>query len=178
MFTKPEDFTKAAAETATFLAGTAFESIERLTALNLNTTRYLIEASCSSVTALFGAKDPQAFLSLQTGLAQLALEKGVDHSRNVYEITSQTKDKYAKAVEAQIADVNGQVSGLVQKALDNAPAGSEIAVAAVKSAIAAANDAYDGLNKAAKQVTEIAEANIAAATTATINAAAKASKAA
>ena len=39
-----------------------------------------------------------------------------------------------------------------------------VAVAAVKSMLAAANSAYDNMNKVAKQATEIAEANVAAAT--------------
>jgi hypothetical protein len=34
----------------------------------------------------------------------------------------------------------------------------------VKSMLAAANSAYDNINKVAKQATEIAEANVAAAT--------------
>jgi len=57
-----------------------------------------------------------------------------------------------------------------QYAAEPPPAGSDVAVAAVKSAIAAANSAYDSMNKAAKQVAEIAEANVAAATSATVKA--------
>ncbi len=52
----------------------------------------------------------------------------------------------------------------------NAPAGSDVAIAAVKSAIAAANTAYDNMTKAAKQVGEMAETNLAAATNATLKA--------
>ena len=52
----------------------------------------------------------------------------------------------------------------LDKLVKTAPAGSEVGVAAVKSAIAAVNSAYDNLNKVAKQATEIAEANVAAAT--------------
>ena len=59
----------------------------------------------------------------------------------------------------------------------NAPAGSDVAVAAVKSMLAAANSAYDNLTKVAKQATEIAEANVSAATE-TVKGFAKAKKAA
>ena len=61
-------------------------------------------------------------------------------------------------------------AGLLDKASKSAPAGSDVAVAAVKSAIAAATSAFDNMNKAAKQVSEIAEANVAAATNATVKA--------
>ena len=44
------------------------------------------------------------------------------------------------------------------------PAGSDVAVAAVKSAMAAANQAYDAFSKATKQVAEATEATMTAAT--------------
>jgi hypothetical protein len=50
-----------------------------------------------------------------------------------------------------------------------------VAVAAVKSMLAAANSAYDNLTKVAKQATEIAEANVSAATE-TVKGLAKAKK--
>ena len=49
---------------------------------------------------------------------------------------------------------------LVDKSLKNAPAGSETAVAAVKSAVAAATSAYDNASKIAKQALDMAEANL------------------
>jgi len=52
----------------------------------------------------------------------------------------------------------------MERELRDAAAGSDVAVAAVKSMLAAANSAYDNLTKVAKQATEIAEANVAAAT--------------
>lgn len=172
---KPEEFlnsSKASLDLAVFFSNTALASIERLTALNLNAARSILEESLAISKALLGAKDLQSFLSLQSSLTQPTIEKTVAYSRNVFEITSEAKENIAKVVESKIADANNKVSGLVQKALDKAPAGSEVAVAAVKSAIAASNSAYEGINKAAKQVAEIAEANVAAATSATVKAAA------
>ncbi len=60
----------------------------------------------------------------------------------------------------------------------NAPTGSESAVALLKSTLASANNAYDSLNKAAKQAVEVAENNLAAATKATVQATEQATKAA
>lgn len=182
MFAKPEEFAKAGIETAAFFAATLLDSAERLIALNLGTARTLFEAALSHGNGLLGSRDPQAFINLHNTLTRLTMEKSVDHSRNVYEITAHTKNKLAQAVESRMSDVNNQVNGLVHQALANAPAGSEVAVAAVKSAIAAANEAYDGLNKAARQVAEMAEANLAAVAqagaSAATTAAAKARKAA
>ena len=170
MNTKPQELAKAGIDSVSFFANTAFDSIERLAALNLNAGRSLVEASFANVNALFGVKDVQSFLKLQQELAAPAIEKGLDYSRSVIAITSETKDKIAKEIESQVSVVNANVSGLVEKALASAPAGSEVAVAAAKTAIKSANEAYAGLNKAAKQAAEVAEASVSAATEATLKA--------
>jgi len=171
MFTKPEDFTKSGLNFALFYANTTFEGIERLALLNLAAARSVFEASMSNLTTLLGAKDVQSFVAIQKELAAPSIKKGMEYSRNVIAIASETKDKIAKEVETHVAETNAKVSGLVEKALESAPAGSEAAVAAVKTAIKTANEAYEGLNKAAKQAAEVAEASVAAATSATLKAA-------
>lgn len=171
MFTKPEDFAKSGFNFALFFANTTFDGIERLALLNLAAARSVFEATMSNVTTLLGAKDVQSFVSIHKELAAPSLEKGMEYSRNVIAIASETKDKLAKQVETHVAETNAKVSGMVEKALESAPAGSEVAVAAVKTAIKTANEAYEGLNKAAKQAAEVAEASVAAATSATMKAA-------
>lgn len=173
MFTTPEQFAaanKANVETMLTLANTAFASAERLAALNLNTARSFLEDGVSSAKSLLGAKDVQELLSLQSSLAQPMIEKAVAYARSVYEISSQTQEEVTKLLEGQAAEVNKGLAAALDKAAKSAPAGSDVAVAAVKSAIAAANSAYDSMSKAAKQVAEIAEANVSAATNATVKA--------
>jgi phasin family protein len=173
MFATPEQFAstnKASVETMMTLANTAFASAERVAALNLNTARSMLEDAVSNAKALLGAKDVQELISLQTALAQPAVERMVAYSRSVYEISAQTQEEFSKVFESQLTEVNRNVAAALDKAAKSAPAGSDVAVAAVKSAIAAANSAFDSMNKAAKQVAEIAEANVAAATNATVKA--------
>jgi len=183
MYTTPDQLAsanKANVETLLTLANTAFASAERLAALNLNAARTLLEESVANAKTLLGAKDAQELLSIQSSLAQPAVEKVVAYSRSIYEIASQTQEELSKVFEGQIAEINKNVASALDKAAKNAPAGSDVAVAAVKSAIAAANSAFDSISKAAKQVAEITEANVAAATNATVKAVAtpKAKKAA
>jgi len=173
MFNTPEQFAaanKASVDALLTLANTALASAERIAALNLNTARSVLEDGVANAKALLGAKDPQEFFSVQASLAQPSLEKAVAYSRSVYEISAQSKEEFAKLLEAQFADFQKQSLALLEKATKNAPAGSDIAVSAVKSAIASASSAFDSLNKAAKQVADIAEANVAAATNATVKA--------
>jgi len=49
--------------------------------------------------------------------------------------------------------------------LANAPAGSESAVAVMKNAVSAASTAFESVQKAVKQATDMAEANFNAVTT-------------
>ena len=70
-----------------------------------------------------------------------------------------------KAAEAQVADAQKKFMSLVDSAVKNAPAGTENAVALVRSAVAAANNAFESVQKAAKQAADVAEANFQAVTT-------------
>ena len=180
-FIAPEQFAasnKANVETMLTLANAAFASAERLTALNLNTARSIMEDGVANTKAMLAVKDVQELMNLQTSLAQPIVEKAVAYARSVYEITSQSQEEMGKVFEGQVAEMNKGVASALDKAAKSAPAGSDVAVAAVKSAIAAANSAYDSMSKAAKQVAEIAEANVAAATNATVKAVSTGSKAA
>ena len=179
MSINPEQFAaanKAAVDSLLSVANTALASAERIATLNLETARSVLEDSVSNAKALMGAKDPQEALSIQASLAQPSVEKAVAYSKSVYEISTETQEQLAKMVEAQFGDFQKTVAGLLDKAAKSAPAGSDVAVAAVKSAIAAASSAFDNMNKAAKQVAEMAEANVAAATNATVKAAGTATK--
>lgn len=161
---------KAGIEAMLTIANTVFASAERLAALNLNTARTMLEDGVANTKALMAAKDMQELASMQATIAQPSVEKAVAYSRSVYEIATQTQSELAKVSEAQMAEMKSAMANILDQSLKNAPAGSDAAVAAVKSAMAVASAAYDNMTKAAKQVTEIAEANVAAATSATIHA--------
>ena len=173
MSINPEQFAaanKAAVDSLLAVANTALASAERIATLNLETARSVLEDSAASAKAMMAAKDVKEAVAIQASLAQPGVEKAVAYGKSVYEISAQTQEELSKMVEAQFGDFQKTVAGLLDKAAKSAPAGSDVAVAAVKSAIAAASSAFDNMNKAAKQVAEIAEANVAAATNATVKA--------
>jgi phasin family protein len=155
---------KATVDSLLSVANTALASAERIAALNLNTARAALEDTVSGVKSVMGAKDPKEALAAQTALAQPAVDKAVAYSRSVYEITAQTQQDLAKMVEAQFSDFQKSVASMVEVATKSAPAGSEGAVAAIQSAIAAANSAFGNMSTVAKQFTDAAQANIAAVT--------------
>jgi phasin family protein len=179
MSINPEQFAaanKAAVDSLLSVANTALASAERIASLNLETARSVLEDSVSGAKALMGAKDPQEALSIQASLAQPSVEKAVAYSKSVYEISTETQEQLTKMVEAQFGDFQKNVASMLDKAAKSAPAGSDVAVAAVQSAIAAANSAFDNFRKSAKQMTELAQTNMAAATSATTKAVKKAAK--
>jgi phasin family protein len=168
MYLTPEQIAatnKANVETLIGLANTQFAALERLSALNFNVAKSAFEGSVSFTKSLLGAKDPQEFASLSATAAQPALEKAIAYSRSVYEIATQSQAELNKFVEAQAGEFNKNVVGYLDKVSKNAPAGSDVAIAAVKSALAAANSAYDSISRVTKQASELAETNFAAATT-------------
>jgi pectin methylesterase-like acyl-CoA thioesterase len=95
-------------------------------------------------------------------------EKTAAYSRHLYDIASSASADLTKSVEEQTGDAQKKFASLVDNAAKNAPAGSEAAVAMLKSSVAAANNALESVQKAVKQATEVAEANYnAVAATAT-----------
>jgi phasin family protein len=167
MYVTPEQIQaagKANVETILSLAATQFAAMEKLATLNANAVKSAFEDSLTNTRALFGAKDVQEFVNLQSTLTTPAIEKAIAYSKSVYEVATETNSEFSKVAEKRVAEWNENFSALLDKAVKNAPAGSDVAVAAVKSMIAAANSAYDNMSKVAKQTTEIAEANVAAAT--------------
>jgi len=167
MYVTPEQIqtaNKANVEALLSVAATQFAALERLASLNASAVKGAFEDSLANTRALASAKDVQEFINLQSSFAQPALEKAIAYSRSVYEMATQTNAEFSKMAEKRVAEWNENFVSLLDKAVKNAPAGSDVAVSAVKQMIAAANSAYDNLTKVARQATEIAEANVAAAT--------------
>ncbi len=164
---------KVAVDSLLSVANTALASAERIAALNLNTARSVIEDTVSGAKAALEAKDPKEALSIQASLAQPNIEKAVSYARSVSEITAQNQEEFTKLVQAQFADFQKTAADLLEKATKSAPAGSEAAVSAFKSAFAAANTAFGNMSSVAKQFAETAQTQMTSATNATIKAVSK-----
>ena len=153
------------------LSGKAVDGFERIVELNLQTLKTAMHESSEAALAALSVKDLQELAALQPNLAQPLTEKLLSYSQHLYEITSGTQSEIAKAVEANANEMNRKVQSLVETATRNAPAGTETAVAMFKTAMSAANNAYDSLHKASKQAAEVVEANINTVTSSAIKAA-------
>lgn len=181
MFSFQEQFSAATksnfeAQIAVFTALTnkAFESVEKVIDLNLNAAKASLAESAANAQQLMSAKDPQEFFSLSAAQAQPNAEKLLAYSRHLAGIASSTQAELSKLAETQIAESNRKIIALVEDASKNAPAGSENAIAFVKSALGNASAGYEQLTKTTKQAVEAMEFNMNNAATQITQAASKA----
>ena len=168
---------KSSLETLMGLTTKAFEGVEKLVELNLQVAKTALGEAAETTKAALSVKDAQELMALQASLLQPAAEKAAAYSRHVYDIVASAGADFTKTAESNLADNQKKMLALVDNAVKNAPAGTESAVALVKSAVAAANNAYESAHKAAKQATEVAEANFNAMTATAVNATKSAAKA-
>ncbi|WP_219209799.1 phasin family protein [Variovorax boronicumulans] len=162
---------KANLETLFGLTSKAFEGVEKLVELNVTASKAALSEAANTTQAVLSVKDAQELLALQASLFQPLAEKTAAYSRHLYDIAQGAGSEFGKAFEAKAAEAQQSFVGLVDSAAKNAPAGSETAVAVMKSAVAAANNAFESVQKAVKQASDVAEANFNAVSATAVNAA-------
>jgi phasin family protein len=141
------------------LGAKAFEGAEKLTELHLQLAKTAMTEAAETANALMQVKDAQEFFALQAGLLQPSGEKATAYARHVADIVVTTGADLGKIVEAQMAESKERFDGVVENLAKNAPAGTENVVALAKSGLQTVNNAFESVQKAAKQVAEVAEAN-------------------
>jgi len=161
---------KSTMETLLGLTGKAFEGIEKLVELNLQASKAALTETANQTQALMSVKDAQELLAMQAGMMQPLAEKSAAYNRHLYDIATGTSAELSKALEGQATDAQAKFMGLVDGASKNAPAGSETAIAVMKSAVAAANNGFESIQKSVKQATNMAEANFATVSNTAVNA--------
>jgi phasin family protein len=179
MYQAPEQIlalNKASLEVAVRMAAIALESTERLMNLQMKAARTAVAESAEAAKTLAGVKDLHHFAALQDNIAQPALEKATAYAKGVYDVAANTQAEFGKIVDEQVAEYNKQVVAILDRMVKNAPAGSEVGIAAFKSGIAAINSAYDNLSKASKQFAEVTQSNIETVAKQTANSVKKAAK--
>lgn len=168
---------KANIETAMKFAGIALEGAERMIELQLKAAKAAFADSVEGAKALASVKDLREFAALNDNLAQPSIEKARAYARSVYDVATDTQAEFTKVIDEQVAEFNKQTVAILDKMVKTAPAGSEVGVATLKSAIAAVNSAYENLNKGAKQFTEVTRSNMEAVANQAISRAKKTKKA-
>ena len=85
------------------MGSTVFAAAEKLAALNLSTTRDLLNDGAAAAHNLLGAKDPQEVASIAGTAAQPAAEKLASYSRSAYGIATAANADLTRVFETQVA---------------------------------------------------------------------------
>ena len=143
----------------------AFAGFEKLVELNMAASKAVLNESFSHTQAVLAAKDPKELMALQSGLVKPLADKSAAYAQHVQAILTGSTAEFTKAVEAKTAEAQKAFGGALESLTKNAPAGSETAVAAFKSALTAGQNALETAQTQAKKAVETAQANFTAATT-------------
>jgi phasin family protein len=167
---------KAQLEAAARFAGVALQGAGKIMALQLEAAKSAFAGGIENARALAGVKDLQELTALRDSLAQPSAEKVTAYAKSLYDAAADMQAQFGALVEQQVADFNKQVTTALDRLGQDAPPGSEVGIAALKSGIAAVNAAYDNLAKIAKQLAETTKTNVEAAARQTSSEARKATK--
>jgi phasin family protein len=142
----------------------AFASVEKMVELNLTAGRAALTESAAHAQAVLAAKDAQEFMTMQASYLQPLAEKSAAYSRHLYDIASSTGAELSKSIEGKASEGQQALAAYIESAMQNAPAGSEQAVAFFKQAVTASQTAAESVQKAVKQAAQMAESHIQTAT--------------
>lgn len=167
---------KANAEVMMALVNTAFSGMEQLTALNLAASRDLFHTSVAHTQQLLSIKDPKELAKAGSALTQPSVEKVMEYSRGVYDLAARIQKEITSVMETQYSGFTRNASSAIEKASSSTPVGGDVFAAAMKQMLQVSTKAYDNMTAMAKQMTDIADANVKAASSATTKAAAVTAK--
>ena len=170
MFFAPEQFAdvnKSTIDAALKFATVSFDAAERLMGLQLAVGRDALNEGVKNAKVMSEVRDVQDLSTLRGKFTETGTEKWTDYSKAVYEVAQHTQAQWSNLFESQLTEMNKNVAAALDKAVKTAPAGADVAIAAIKSTMSATSAAIDSMTKAAKQVASYADANVKAATNAT-----------
>lgn len=136
------------------LGNSLFDGAQALVKLNLQAAKTTLQEAEEATLTAASIKDPKELVELATKVAKAAPEKAASYLRHVQAIATTSSTEVRTYVETATAGAKAELSTLVDAAVKNAPAGSENAVALVKSAVAAATTAFETAQASAKEATD------------------------
>jgi phasin family protein len=154
------EINKAGYDNAVRLATLSLEKAEHLAKFNFQAAKTTLEHGVKSAGAVGGIKDAKEFATVNTKLTEAGLQQALSYTRGLYEIASQGQAQFSTLVNDAWAGYTNGVTAWVETAAKNAPAGSEVAVKALKSTVAATNAAYEQFAKATQQIVSLTDKTV------------------
>ena len=156
------------------LVTTSIDGVEKLTHVQLETSRKILEETSQAIKGFATVTDPKELMARVNQIATSAVEKNIASATDVYNVVKDIQAKMSKVAEESVQSMQQAALNSVEGASQFNPTGSNFASDAIKSWINSTNQTLSAINKVASQVAEFTNNNIKAATSATVNAAKKA----
>ena len=156
------EFSKVNVAQAIRFAALSLENAEKFVTCNLTAAKAALAQGVEGAQAVATVKDVQDLVVLRTKIAEAQVQQAVGYSRDIYDIAAEAQAEYSAFAEEAFAMYTKGVTAWVDRASKSAPAGSDVAVNAVRSTIAATTAVFDQFQKASKQVVNLADANVRA----------------
>jgi phasin family protein len=156
---------KASAEVLMTLMRTSFEGMQRLAELNMAAARETFSSSVATVTKLAASKDMGDMARANQELARP--ERMMEYWRNVYDLVSAMQKDVTAVMQANYTQLTRTAASAIEQKKSSAVDGSDVIASVMKNMLEQTNKAFDNLTAVTSQMTNLANANIQAATTAT-----------
>lgn len=148
---------EAAVNQFTQFAQLTLANTEKLAQLALGAARENVEQATAHAQALSQAKDVHEVIALNSAALEPVVKRAYAYSRTAYEAAAETNGEVKRAFEKQTAEFNRAAVAALEEAFKYAPTGSESVVENMKTAIAAAQSAYNNIASMNKQVYDTVE---------------------
>lgn len=139
------------------LTNKAVEGFEKVMELNLQTMKTTMAQTREGVMKALSVQNPQELVGLQIELFRPAADNVLAYRRQLQDILAATRAQFENVVEVQYTTSKGQLQGLLDSAVSNAPSGSTAPLAAWQEAVKATTTLYESMQMTAKQAVEVAE---------------------
>ncbi len=178
MIKNTEKLTQAASKTidsANTFAIAALETFEKLTKLQLESSRRVLEETALACKEISTIKNPKDLLTSVNKFAAQTFENNMANYREAYDVMSNSQSKLGKFFETHLQSAQENMISAVAEMSQYTPAKGKVSADSLKSWVDNANSAFKAMNSVVDQVTEMTTKNVSAATEATMNAMKKSS---
>jgi phasin family protein len=151
---------EAAINQFAYFAQLSLANVERFTELGLNAARESVEQATAHAQSLAGAKDVHEVIALNSAALEPVMKRAYAYSRTAYETAAETNTEVKRVLEKQASEYNRATVAALEEALKYAPAGSETVVENMKTAMAAAQTAYNNVASINKQIYDTVEKSV------------------
>ena len=156
-------FLKKSTKTVSDFSDESFDKFVQLNDHNIKYTKTALDETNSTVAKMLEIKDPKEFMEFAQNSVGPVSAKVTDYFKELYKINSDFLKSSSQYVESESEEINKIITDQVEEMSKNAPAGTEGVVAMTKSSLAASSSTYESMTKAARQVFDIVDNNIEAA---------------